>query len=107
MSATCYTEGAGSVWEAVRLIKCREEMTPEERFERIETQLELLARYGAATADRLDSLADRLEGLAEAQRHTQTSVDQISRDVAKLVDAVASLVKLFERHVGDGHGGKQ
>jgi len=69
--------------------------------------LELLARYGAATADRLDSLADRVEGLAEAQRHTQTSVDQISRDVAKLVDAVASLVKLFERNVGDGHGGKQ
>jgi ABC-type transporter Mla subunit MlaD len=75
-------------------------MTPEERFERIETQLELLARYGAATANRLDSLADRVEGLAEAQRH-------ISRDVAKLVDAVASLVKLFERHVGDGHGGKE
>ena len=81
-------------------------MTPDERFERIETQLELLARYSAETADRLDSVTERLgrltarvEGLAEVQSAT-------SQDVARLVDAVASLVRLFERHTGDGHGGK-
>ncbi len=103
-------------------------MTPEERFERIETQLELLARYGVDTADRLDGVTDRLnsitdrlnsvadrldrlaervEGLAEAQRGTQASVDQTSRDVAKLVDVVGSLVRRFERHSGDGHGGRE
>ncbi len=75
-------------------------MTPEERFERIETQLELLAHYGVNTADRLDKLAERVEQLAD-------SVGQTSRDVAKLVDAMASLVRLFERHTGDGHGGKE
>ena len=81
-------------------------MTPDERFERIETQLELLARYSAETAGRLDSVTERLdrltarvEGLAEVQSAT-------SQDVARLVDAVASLVRLFERHTGDGHGSK-
>ena len=81
-------------------------MTPDERFERIETQLELLARYSAETAGRLDSVTERLdrltarvEGLAEVQSAT-------SQDVARLVVAVASLVRLFERHTGDGHGSK-
>jgi len=81
-------------------------MTPDERFERIETQLELLARYSAQTADRLDSVTERLdrltarvEGLAEVQSAT-------SKDVSRLVDAVASLVRLFERHTGNGHGSK-
>ncbi len=65
----------------------------EARFQRTEVQLELLARYSTTTADRLDKLTER--------------VDQTSRNVANLADAVASLVRLFERHIGDGHGGKE
>jgi 3-hydroxyisobutyrate dehydrogenase-like beta-hydroxyacid dehydrogenase len=74
-------------------------MTPEERFERIEPQLELVARYLTHMAERGDRNAEGLEQLG-------ARVDQTSRDVAKLVDAVTSLVRLFERHTGDGHGGK-
>jgi len=75
-------------------------MTPEERFERIETQLELAAGYLTHMAERGDRNA---EGLAQLSAH----VDQTSQAVAKLVDPVDRLVTLFERHTGDGHGAKQ
>lgn len=93
-------------------------MTPEERFERIETQLELVVRYLSHSGDRIDRNAETIAGLSSRMDQLTSRmdqgfaqlgalVDQTSRDVAKLVDAVASLVKLFERHTGDGHGGKK
>ncbi len=77
-------------------------MTPNEVeawFERIEMQLELLARYSASTAARVDVIAEKLERLEAQVDKVSRDVAKVSRDVASLVNAVGSLVKLFERHI--------
>jgi hypothetical protein len=70
-------------------------MTPEERFERIEAQLELLANFMSQSAERIDRQIEQLGRRA----------DQTSRDVAAVAEAVATLARLFDRHTSNGHGG--
>jgi hypothetical protein len=60
-------------------------VTPEERFERIERTLEFLASN---------------------QAQLSADVAKLSTDIAKLVGVVSDLVKIFERHIGNGHGGR-
>jgi archaellum component FlaC len=77
-------------------------MTPEERFERIEAQLELLANFMSQSAERIDQRFDRIgEHIEQLGRR----VDQTSRDVAVVAESVATLARLFDRHTSDGHGG--
>jgi tetrahydromethanopterin S-methyltransferase subunit G len=77
-------------------------MRPEEvegRFERIERSLEFLASNQAQLSADLIALTGRVDGIA-------AQVGRVSGEVTAVVDAVSSLVKLFERHIGDGHGGR-
>jgi len=77
-------------------------MLPEEveqRFQRIDVQLELLARYCTMTAERLDRLTERVDALTE-------KIDRLEGIVLKTADTVAILVQLFDRHLSDGHGGR-
>jgi hypothetical protein len=91
-------------------------MTPEERFERIEKTLVDLAaesRTRFAESDiRLTRLERTCEFLADNQAQLtaglaelRNDLTRLTADVVKLTDAVGSLVKLFERHTRDGHGG--
>jgi methyl-accepting chemotaxis protein len=81
-------------------------MTPEEekrsndRLDRIERSCEFLADNQARLSSALHELTHNVTELAADVRRT-------SIDVAKTADAVASLVRLIERHTGDGHGGKE
>ena len=74
-----------------------------QRFERIETQLEILARYNVNTAARVDELF-------EAQKRTEASLVRLTERTetgfAWLTDALTSLVRIVERHVSDDHGPK-
>jgi hypothetical protein len=67
-------------------------VTHEERFERIERTLEFLAGNQA----QLSADVSRLSA----------DVSRLSTDIGKLVGVVSDLVKIFERHIGDGHGGR-
>ncbi|PYU90522.1 MAG: hypothetical protein DMG08_17640 [Acidobacteria bacterium] len=74
-----------------------------QRFERIETQLEILARYNVSTAARVDELF-------EAQKRTEASLVRLTERTetgfARLTDALTSLVRIVERRVSDDHGPK-
>jgi hypothetical protein len=70
-------------------------MTPEERFERIETNFELLQDFMSQSAQRFEQRFEKV----------QAQLDQLGQTVTKLADTVVSLVQLFDRHTRDGHGG--
>src|SRR4029450_13496207 len=69
-------------------------MTPEERFERIEAQLELLATFMSQSAEQIDQRFDRIrEHIEQLGRR----VNQTSRDVAVGAEAGAALARLLYR----------
>jgi hypothetical protein len=91
-------------------------MTPEERFERIEKTLDRMAAESSARFVEHDRRLSRIERTCEFLADSQAQLTaglaelrndltRLTADVVKLTDAVGSLVRLFERHTGDGHGG--
>lgn len=52
-------------------------MTPEERFERIEKDLELLAQYALKHEERLAVLDEKLIALADAQKETDERLNTL------------------------------
>jgi hypothetical protein len=77
-------------------------LTPEERFERIEKTLDRLVVKSDARAAKADARFDRIERACEFLAQNQA---QLSADVVKLAEGIATLARLFDRHTSDGHGG--
>jgi len=90
-------------------------MTPEERFERIEKTLDRIASEAAARSQEMkldrvvnDNTLRRIERSQEfiVESHAQLTTDMSSvmTMIVKLVDTINGLAELYRRHIKDNHG---
>jgi DNA repair ATPase RecN len=70
-------------------------MTPEERFERIESQLELFANFLSESAHRAEQRADQDRKLIEAQ---QKAIEEHEARMAQFDDALNTLATVALQH---------
>lgn len=82
-----------------------------ERFKRIETNFELLQDFMSQSAQRFEQRFEKVEAQLDQLGKTVTKVeaqlDRLGETVNKLADTVVSLVRVFDNHTRDGHGGKR
>ena len=72
-------------------------MTPEERFERIERQLEFLAAHQAEFHERDQRLQEEDRRLQEEGRQLQETVQQHSEQIGQLTTALLKTVQVVDR----------
>jgi archaellum component FlaC len=74
------------------------------RFSRIEINLELLQDFMSQSAQRFEQRFEKVEAQLE---QLGDKLDRLGDTVTKLADTVVSLVRVFDNHTRDGHGGKR
>jgi hypothetical protein len=75
-------------------------MSPEERFERIEETLDRMVADSEARFTRLEANLESLQDfMSAAFKRSETRLDRIE-------SALLKLAEMLDQHMADGHGGK-